>query len=395
MYRALDEYTWRKVEPTWITASQRATVTVSAAVKVHEYAVQVLDPSGNVSELRDYGNYYQIPLTQLLNVSKAVTPTQVYPNNLLTYTIVISNPDLGVANWVTMTDVLTAGLQLQACAATGIGLCQSVGNQITTTFASIAPRSQETVTIVTRLDAAVVGGTLITNRVEISSAHALDPVYYYSVVTTTVSNLAPAPTPAAPVNQPPVDPPPNESAVNSSAKPPPTWREGETGQIEFSFVSPSPGSDLGDVVIVIDLPATLLHRENSAIEPSDLARLAQPMLPFEVLSATYKVHQQGTTQAGNCRWQANAARVSCAIGDVVVPYRVEVVVTLNALRQGSYAIQAQMLVDDARRVVSGGSVTTNVTILARPLATPTPSAGQRRLFVPMVMVLPASRSLAD
>ena len=138
LYRALDEFTWRKVEPTWISASQRATVTVGAAVKVHEYAVQVLDPSGNVSELRDYGNYYQIPLTYLLNVSKTVTPTQVYTNGILTYTIVVSNPDSATANVVTVTDILTAGLHLQSCAATGGVVCQSAGNRITTTFASIA-----------------------------------------------------------------------------------------------------------------------------------------------------------------------------------------------------------------------------------------------------------------
>ncbi|MCW1971139.1 MAG: hypothetical protein KIH69_023770, partial [Anaerolineae bacterium] len=196
---------------------------------------------------------------------------------------------------------------------------------------------------------------------------------------------------APPAPPPPPHPPPHEPPVRRSTSPTGNLHEGESGQLRFSFASPNPGSDLGNVVIEIDLPAALLRSQTNH---ADGARLP-PLLPFEVQSASYKVYHHSAQSGGSCVWLVDTARVRCAIGNVVVPYRVEVAITLNALRQGNYTVQARMLVDDAQRVVAGGAVTAHVTILARPSATPTPSAGQRRVFVPMVLVLRASRSLAD
>ena len=134
-----------------------------------------------------------VPAGTDLSITKTAAPNPVLTGSNITYTIKVNNNGGNTATDVVVTDVLPATTTFVSCASTGTGICGGSGNNRTVTFASIAPSSFETVTLVAKVSCPLLDGTVIGNAATVS-ALTPDPDTSNNstpTVTTTASNPPP------------------------------------------------------------------------------------------------------------------------------------------------------------------------------------------------------------
>ena len=155
-----------------------------------------------------------VPAATDLSITKTVAPNPVLTGANVTYLITVTNNGGNVATAATVSDDLPATTTFVSCAATGAGICGGSGNNRTVNFATIAPNSSVTITLVAKVNCPVLNGTLISNT---ASVNALTPDpdtsnNTTSPATTTASNPPPVITNVS-VNK-PVLWPPNHKLVD-------------------------------------------------------------------------------------------------------------------------------------------------------------------------------------
>jgi uncharacterized repeat protein (TIGR01451 family) len=147
----------------------------------------------------------------------------VQANNLLTYTITVTNTSQTAATNVTVTDPLPAGtVFISAAASPGSTLTTpTVGTNGTVTAVqpTLAPGATFTVTIVVRVNCSVPNGTVLSNTATVTtSTSETNPNNNMATATTTVTNPAPVFTncPTSPIIAvaPPACPPRSSAVVN-------------------------------------------------------------------------------------------------------------------------------------------------------------------------------------
>ena len=125
-----------------------------------------------------------------LSITKTASPNPVTTGSNVTYTIVVTNNGVAVAQTVVVTDDLPESVAFVSCSSTAMGVCGGSGNNRTITFASLAAGASETITLVATTNAAA--GTMITNTAAVTSNISdPNPANNSSTVTTTVQARAP------------------------------------------------------------------------------------------------------------------------------------------------------------------------------------------------------------
>ena len=96
-----------------------------------------------------------------VSISKTDSPDPVITGLDVTYTIVVTNNGVAVAQNVIVTDNLPASVTFASCSSSGAGVCGGSGNNRTITFASLAAGASETITLVATVNGAA--GSSVTN----------------------------------------------------------------------------------------------------------------------------------------------------------------------------------------------------------------------------------------
>ena len=102
-----------------------------------------------------------------LSIIKTDSPDPVTTGMNITYTIVISNNGVAVAENVVVTDNLPPSITFVSCNSTGSGACGSSDNHQKITFASLAAGASESITLVATADAP---GSNISNTATVTSS---------------------------------------------------------------------------------------------------------------------------------------------------------------------------------------------------------------------------------
>lgn len=173
-----------------------------------------------------------------LSITKTASPNPVITGTNVTYSIVVMNKGVAVAQNVVVTDNLPPSVTFVSCSSTGTRICGGSGNNRTITFASLAAGASETITLIATANGAA--GTTITNTAAATSNIA-DPntANNSSTVTTTVQAPAPG------------------LSINNVA-----IKEGDAGTMTFSFTVSLSSAAVGDGV-TFDI-ATQDHTATSA-----------------------------------------------------------------------------------------------------------------------------------
>jgi uncharacterized delta-60 repeat protein/uncharacterized repeat protein (TIGR01451 family) len=128
-----------------------------------------------------------------VSVSQTDSPDPIVTGTNLTYTITVSNAGPVAATDVVVSDTLPANTSFVSCSATGAGVCGGSGNSRSVSFASIAPNTSETVTLVATVSCSVANATSISNTVSASTTvFDPNPANNSSTITTLASNPSPS-----------------------------------------------------------------------------------------------------------------------------------------------------------------------------------------------------------
>lgn len=109
-----------------------------------------------------------------LSLTKHANVTTLLPGQNVTFTLQVVNPSTDPASGVVVTDNLPAGLEYVACTASTGGICARTGNDVSVSFAQLAPGGMASVQIVARLVATTPGQQIA--NVATVTAGVLDPV---------------------------------------------------------------------------------------------------------------------------------------------------------------------------------------------------------------------------
>lgn len=110
-----------------------------------------------------------------LSVCKEAAEDTVPAGSDATYEITVANNGPIDASNATVADRLPAELSFVSCEATGGGVCNNSGNDVTVSFPSLPDRQEETVAIVARVKESVPADTAVANTAEVSSSSLADP----------------------------------------------------------------------------------------------------------------------------------------------------------------------------------------------------------------------------
>jgi len=125
-----------------------------------------------------------------LSLSKSGSPDPVTNGSNITYTMVVTNHGVAVAQDVVVTDNLPDSVAFVSCSSTGTGVCDGSSNNRIIQFTSLAAGASETITLVTTANGAP--GTTITNTAAATS-NVADSNTANNSSTVVTNVLAPAP----------------------------------------------------------------------------------------------------------------------------------------------------------------------------------------------------------
>ncbi|WP_095987402.1 DUF7507 domain-containing protein [Cystobacter fuscus] len=177
--------------------SQQAKLTASDAAAFDSFGVSVAISGGTVvvGALGDAGSayVYVLPLDADLKLSKQASPASVVVTGQnITYTLTLTNQGPATATNVVVTDFLPASTHFVSCAANQGGVCGGAGNNRSIHFASLAPSTTATITLVAAVNCNVADGTPIINSASVTSdTPDANPTNNSATVQRSASNPAP------------------------------------------------------------------------------------------------------------------------------------------------------------------------------------------------------------
>ena len=119
-----------------------------------------------------------------LSLTKMANAATRLPGQNVTFTLQVTNPSTDPASGVVITDNLPAGLAYVSCTPSAGGICSHVGNNVSVSFAQLAPAAIASVQIVATLTATT-PGQQVTNTATVT-AGVLDPVPANNAASATV-----------------------------------------------------------------------------------------------------------------------------------------------------------------------------------------------------------------